>query len=80
MQTHLTRSLIAGKNSITLKKSKYLTPLQQKLNELYEAVKTYTDKRGRRLSTIFLRLPPRAELPDYYIAIKKPVDMEKVRD
>ncbi|KAG8007830.1 Protein polybromo-1, partial [Nibea albiflora] len=33
------------KNSITLKKSKYLTPLQQKLNELYEAVKNYTDKR-----------------------------------
>ncbi|KAM4613208.1 protein polybromo-1-like [Polymixia lowei] len=67
------------KNSITLKKSKYLTPLQQKLNELYEAVKSYTDKRGRRLSTIFLRLPSRAELPDYYIAIKKPVDMEKVK-
>lgn len=71
--------LILGKNSITLKKSKYLTPLQQKLNELYEAVKNYTDKRGRRLSTIFLRLPSRAELPDYYIAIKKPVDMEKIK-
>ncbi|XP_029990472.1 protein polybromo-1-like isoform X1 [Sphaeramia orbicularis] len=67
------------KNSITLKKSKYLTPLQQKLNELYEAVKNYTDKRGRRLSTIFLRLPSRAELPDYYLAIKKPVDMEKIK-
>ncbi|MEQ2160357.1 Protein polybromo-1 [Goodea atripinnis] len=36
-------------------------------------------KRGRRLSTIFLRLPSRAELPDYYIAIKKPVDMEKIK-
>lgn len=71
--------LVAGKNSITLKKSKYLTPLQQKLNELYESVKNYTDKRGRRLSTIFLRLPSRAELPDYYIAIKKPVDMEKIK-
>ncbi|XP_028302620.1 protein polybromo-1-like [Gouania willdenowi] len=67
------------KNNITLKKSKYLTPLQQKLNELYEAVKNYTDKRGRRLSTIFLRLPSRAELPDYYLAIKKPVDMEKIK-
>uniref|UniRef100_A0A3P8UKR1 Protein polybromo-1 n=1 Tax=Cynoglossus semilaevis TaxID=244447 RepID=A0A3P8UKR1_CYNSE len=67
------------KNSITLKKSKYLTPLQQKLHELYEAVKNYTDKRGRRLSTIFLRLPSRAELPDYYLAIKKPVDMEKIK-
>uniref|UniRef100_A0A671TY91 Protein polybromo-1 n=1 Tax=Sparus aurata TaxID=8175 RepID=A0A671TY91_SPAAU len=67
------------KTNITLKKSKYLTPLQQKLNELYEAVKNFIDKRGRRLSTIFLRLPSRAELPDYYIAIKKPVDMEKIK-
>ncbi|XP_061147830.1 protein polybromo-1 isoform X3 [Syngnathus typhle] len=67
------------KTNMTLKKSKYLTPLQQKLNELYESVKNYTDKRGRRLSTIFLRLPSRAELPDYYIAIKKPVDMEKIK-
>lgn len=71
--------LSVGKNSITLKKSKYLTPLQQKLNELYEAVKNFTDKRGRRLCTVFLRLPSRAELPDYYIAIKKPVDMEKIK-
>uniref|UniRef100_A0A8C3LQW9 Protein polybromo-1 n=1 Tax=Chrysolophus pictus TaxID=9089 RepID=A0A8C3LQW9_CHRPC len=28
---------------------------------------------------IFLRLPSRSELPDYYITIKKPVDMEKIR-
>uniref|UniRef100_A0A6Q2YS67 Protein polybromo-1 n=1 Tax=Esox lucius TaxID=8010 RepID=A0A6Q2YS67_ESOLU len=67
------------KTGLPPKKSKYLTPLQQKLNELYEAVKNFTDKRGRRLSTIFLRLPSRAELPDYYNAIKKPVDMEKVK-
>lgn len=75
--TH-TPSVNTGKSGIT-PKSKYLTPLQQKLNEQYEAVKNFTDKRGRRLSTIFLRLPSRAELPNYYIAIKKPVDMEKVR-
>ncbi|XP_061114171.1 polybromo 1, like isoform X4 [Conger conger] len=67
------------KSGVSPKKSKYLTPLQQKLNELYEAVKNYTDTRGRRLSTIFLRLPSRAELPDYYITIKKPVDMEKIK-
>nr|XP_023661253.1 protein polybromo-1-like isoform X6 [Paramormyrops kingsleyae] len=67
------------KSGVSPKKSKYLTPLQQKLNELYEAVKNYTDKRGRRLSTIFLRLPSRAELPDYYVTIKKPIDMEKLK-
>lgn len=67
------------KSGISPKKSKYLTPLQQKLNELYEAVKNYTDVRGRRLSAIFLRLPTRSELPDYYLTIKKPIDMEKVK-
>ncbi|XP_041130256.1 protein polybromo-1-like isoform X3 [Polyodon spathula] len=70
---------ISRKTGVSPKKSKYLTPLQQKLNELYEAVKNYTDKRGRRLSAIFLRLPSRAELPDYYVTIKKPVDMEKIK-
>ncbi|XP_063071885.1 protein polybromo-1 isoform X2 [Engraulis encrasicolus] len=75
----LSPKLKIRKSGISPKKSKYLTPLQQKLNELYEAVKNYTDKRGRRLSTIFLRLPSRAELPDYYLAIKKPVDMEKIK-
>ncbi|XP_051271698.1 polybromo 1, like isoform X2 [Dicentrarchus labrax] len=67
------------KSGVSPKKSKYLTPLQQKLNELYDAVRNFTDRRGRRLSTIFLRLPSRAELPDYYATIKKPMDMERVR-
>ncbi|KAF4023979.1 hypothetical protein G4228_016083 [Cervus hanglu yarkandensis] len=67
------------KSGISPKKSKYMTPMQQKLNEVYEAVKNYTDKRGRRLSAIFLRLPSRSELPDYYLTIKKPMDMEKIR-
>ncbi|XP_076125032.1 polybromo 1, like isoform X1 [Alosa pseudoharengus] len=57
----------------------HTTPLQHRLSELYEAVRGYTDARGRRLSTVFLRLPSRAELPDYYAAIKRPVDMERIR-
>ncbi|KAL7407804.1 hypothetical protein ABVT39_013779 [Epinephelus coioides] len=67
------------KSGVSPKKSKYLTPLQQRLNELYDAVRNFTDRRGRRLSTIFLRLPSRAELPDYYATIKRPVDMERLR-
>uniref|UniRef100_A0A4W3IBU1 Protein polybromo-1 n=1 Tax=Callorhinchus milii TaxID=7868 RepID=A0A4W3IBU1_CALMI len=70
---------LSRKIGVSPKKSKYLSPLQQKLNELYEAVKNYTDSRGRRLSAIFLRLPSRSELPDYYLTIKKPMDLEKVR-
>uniref|UniRef100_A0A673YIA5 Bromo domain-containing protein n=1 Tax=Salmo trutta TaxID=8032 RepID=A0A673YIA5_SALTR len=73
------RDLLKIRKSGITPKSKYLTPLQQKLNELYEAVKNFADKCGRLLSTIFLWLPSRAELPNYYIAIKKPVDMEKVK-
>uniref|UniRef100_A0A665UA70 Protein polybromo-1 n=1 Tax=Echeneis naucrates TaxID=173247 RepID=A0A665UA70_ECHNA len=67
------------KSGVSPKKSKYLTPLQQRLNELYDSVRNFTDRRGRRLSTIFLRLPSRAELPDYYATIKRPIDMERLR-
>ncbi|XP_050997370.1 protein polybromo-1 isoform X39 [Acomys russatus] len=70
---------LSRKSGVSPKKSKYMTPMQQRLNEVYEAVKNYTDKRGRRLSAIFLRLPSRSELPDYYLTIKKPMDMEKIR-
>nr|XP_048276905.1 protein polybromo-1 isoform X33 [Myodes glareolus] len=73
------RLKLSRKSGVSPKKSKYMTPMQQKLNEVYEAVKNYTDKRGRRLSAIFLRLPSRSELPDYYLTIKKPMDMEKIR-
>lgn len=61
------------------KKSRSQSSLQQKLNKLYEAVRSFTDSRGRRLSTVFLRLPSRSELPDYYAAIKRPIDMERLR-
>uniref|UniRef100_A0A6I8SE42 Protein polybromo-1 n=1 Tax=Xenopus tropicalis TaxID=8364 RepID=A0A6I8SE42_XENTR len=70
---------LSRKSGISPKKSKYMSPMQHKLNEVYEAVKNYTDKRGRRLSAIFLRLPSRSELPDYYLTIKRPIDMEKIR-
>ncbi|KAK9406277.1 Protein polybromo-1 [Crotalus adamanteus] len=37
---------LSRKTGISPKKSKYMTPMQQKLNEVYEAVKNYTDKRA----------------------------------
>ncbi|KAG8430346.1 hypothetical protein GDO86_017944, partial [Hymenochirus boettgeri] len=70
---------LSRKSGVSPKKSKYMSPMQHKLNEVYEAVKNYTDKRGRRLSAIFLRLPSRSELPDYYVTIKRPIDMERIR-
>lgn len=49
-----------------------------KLRLLYDTIRDYTDVKGRRLSTIFMRLPSRAEYPDYYEVIKKPIDMERI--
>lgn len=74
-------SACPGRSGISLspKKGRPQTTLQHRLSELYEAVRSFTDSRGRRLSTVFLRLPSRSELPDYYIAIKRPIDMERIR-
>ncbi|XP_064474413.1 protein polybromo-1-like isoform X2 [Ornithodoros turicata] len=49
-----------------------------KLRVLYDTIKEYTDAKGRRLSTIFMKLPSRAEYPDYYEVIKKPIDLERI--
>ncbi|EEC07487.1 polybromo-1, putative [Ixodes scapularis] len=49
-----------------------------KLRVLYDTIKEYTDPKGRKLSTIFMKLPSRAEYPDYYEVIKKPIDMERI--
>ena len=52
--------------------------MQQKMKTLYNTVKDYTDSKGRQLSTIFMKLPSKTELPDYYDVIKKPVGLEKI--
>ena len=41
-------------------------------------MKDYTDAKGRQLSTIFMKLPSKTELPEYYDVIKKPVGLEKI--
>lgn len=52
--------------------------LQFKIKTLYETVRDYTDKTGRLLSAIFQKLPSRAEFPDYYEVIRKPMCLEKI--
>ncbi|XP_078790062.1 uncharacterized protein LOC101165030 isoform X3 [Oryzias latipes] len=69
----------AGKIYKSTKNSEYLTPLQQKLNELYDSVQNFTDCRGRCLSKIFHHLQIHSELPDDNAAIKKPINMERIR-
>lgn len=59
-------------------KVKASNAIQQKMKTLYNTVKDYIDSKGRQLSTIFMKLPSKSELPDYYDVIKKPVGLEKI--
>ncbi|KAJ7360053.1 hypothetical protein OS493_019144 [Desmophyllum pertusum] len=52
--------------------------LKELCRELFNAVKDCTDSHGRQLCLIFQKLPSRAEYPDYYTLIKKPIDMAKI--
>ncbi|XP_077995606.1 protein polybromo-1-like [Glandiceps talaboti] len=60
------------------KTTKALTPLAQKLKDLYDAINNYKDTYKRVLSSIFQRLPSKSEYPEYYQVIKKPIDLQKI--
>ncbi|VDQ03511.1 unnamed protein product [Trichobilharzia regenti] len=51
--------------------------LQRVMLELFQAVRDYQIN-GRILSTPFMRLPTRSELPTYYEFIKKPIELQAV--
>ncbi|VDL60867.1 unnamed protein product [Hymenolepis diminuta] len=55
-----------------------LSPLQRLMYEVFQAVREYRDPMGRQLSTPFLRLPSRAELPAYYEFIKRPIEFQGI--
>lgn len=52
--------------------------IKQKLRTLYDAIKEYTDNKGRKLSIIFMKLPSKTDYPDYYEVIKRPIDLDKI--
>ncbi|GFO15453.1 polybromo 1 [Plakobranchus ocellatus] len=54
-------------------------PLSEKLQDLYDSVKEYQDRSGRALSTPFVKLPNKADYPDYYEVIKRPIDMLRIQ-
>ena len=60
------------------KKKGAFKKLQRKMRKLMEIVIQYEDQDGRVLSDPFMKLPTRAELPDYYEVIRKPVDISKM--
>ncbi|XP_050414822.1 protein polybromo-1 isoform X3 [Patella vulgata] len=60
-------------------KNRSFSPLDQKLQELYDTVRDATDKSGRELAAPFIKLPLKCDYPDYYEVIKKPIDLQRIQ-
>ncbi|RLW05270.1 hypothetical protein DV515_00005246 [Chloebia gouldiae] len=53
--------------------------LTKQMNAIIDTVINYKDSSGRQLSEVFIQLPSRKELPEYYELIRKPVDFKKIK-
>ena len=49
------------------------------LMKLWEMTVDYRDQTGRQIAGIFMVLPTRRELPEYYQIIRKPIDFKKIK-
>lgn len=55
--------------------------LTKKMKKIVDAVIKYKDSSsGRQLSEVFIQLPSRKELPEYYELTRKPVDFKKIKE
>ncbi|KAI1900375.1 hypothetical protein AGOR_G00049310 [Albula goreensis] len=54
--------------------------LTKQMNAIVDTVINYRDGSGRQLSEVFVQLPSRKELPEYYELIRKPVDFKKIKE
>ncbi|KAG7268595.1 hypothetical protein CRUP_011742 [Coryphaenoides rupestris] len=54
--------------------------LTKQMNAIVDTVINYRDGSGRQLSEVFVQLPSKKELPEYYELIRKPVDFKKIKD
>ncbi|XP_053275912.1 probable global transcription activator SNF2L2 [Pleuronectes platessa] len=54
--------------------------LTKQMNTIIDTVINYRDGAGRQLSEVFVQLPSRKELPEYYELIRKPVDFKKIKE
>ncbi|XP_056378651.1 probable global transcription activator SNF2L2 isoform X6 [Hyla sarda] len=54
--------------------------LTKQMNVIVDTVINYKDSSGRQLSEVFIQLPSRKELPEYYELIRKPVDFKKIKE
>lgn len=46
---------------------------------MHAKIKSCFSSNGRQLSEVFIQLPSRKELPEYYELIRKPVDFRKIK-
>ncbi|KTG02509.1 hypothetical protein cypCar_00027309 [Cyprinus carpio] len=54
--------------------------LTKQMNAIVDTVINYRDASSRQLSEVFVQLPSRKELPEYYELIRKPVDFKKIKE
>ncbi|XP_061586711.1 probable global transcription activator SNF2L2 isoform X3 [Cololabis saira] len=54
--------------------------LTKQMNTIIDTVINYRDGSARQLSEVFVQLPSRKELPEYYELIRKPVDFKKIKE
>ncbi|XP_016428106.1 probable global transcription activator SNF2L2 isoform X1 [Sinocyclocheilus rhinocerous] len=54
--------------------------LTKQMNAIIDTVINYRDASVRQLSEVFVQLPSRKELPEYYELIRKPVDFKKIKE
>jgi SWI/SNF-related matrix-associated actin-dependent regulator of chromatin subfamily A protein 2/4 len=50
------------------------------LMKLWDITVDYRDHTGRQIAGIFMVLPTRKELPEYYQIIRKPIDFKKIKE
>ncbi|KAK5603945.1 hypothetical protein CRENBAI_025829 [Crenichthys baileyi] len=50
--------------------------LKEVLEQLLDAVVSYTEPSGRLVSELFQKLPSKMQYPDYYAVIKEPIDLK----
>ena len=53
--------------------------LTKMLIRLWELTVETRNENGRRISDVFMELPTRRELPQYYQIIKKPIDLKTIK-
>ncbi|CDW58296.1 HMG box and BAH and Bromodomain domain containing protein [Trichuris trichiura] len=66
------RRMADNKGAVTSKK------MDEKLWEVYNAIKSATDSSGRVYSDMFVKLPSKSDYPSYYEVIRKPIDLQKI--